>query len=124
MALRIDGEGDNDGVGIRLVGRDEGNVPGMVLSAALDAGCRSPFVDLAFSPDGRYLAATFDCNAGWGQEGSALVLWSTETGAISHRIPTRHDWGKMLWTDQATLMLTRYDAQTRRAGLFRVSLQD
>lgn len=124
VAQRIAGEGRGDVVAIRLALRDRPDAAGTLLSTGLGAGCSYHFIDLAFSLDGRYLAGTFDCPSRWGRESSALVIWRIEDGSVAYRIPTRHDWGSMLWNDQATLMLTRYDPQTQRAGLFRVSPRD
>lgn len=116
-------EKESDGMAaVRLVRRDVPEAPGRLLSAELGDGCRYTFVELAFSPDGQQLAGTFDCIKRWGREGSALVIWNVADGTVAERIPTRHNWGRILWLDQATLMLTRYDVAAQRSGLFRVGL--
>jgi hypothetical protein len=109
-------------VGVRLAATAQPEAPGVLLAAQLRGGCSYHFVDMAFSPDGNRLAATADCPDRWGKESSALIVWDVETGGVVRRIPTRHWWGDMAWLDAQTLVLSRYDAEARRAGLFRVDL--
>lgn len=97
--------------------RDRGAV-GAVLATRLRAGCSYGLPRLAFSPDGRKLAAAFACPPRFGTESSALLIWDLVERRTLARIPTGNGWSQPLWLDASTVLVSRYDPDRRRSELF------
>jgi hypothetical protein len=76
---------------------------------------------LAFSPNGRLLAASFWAADRWFQEPTALFVWDTASGRLLHRLATRDQWRGLTWlADSSALLAERYDAGARRTQLMRL----
>jgi WD40 repeat protein len=118
-AEHVETRGDSGVVAIRLADNARRS-----LSSRLLVGALSTWRDngshliplLAFSPDGRSLAASFDDPDVWGRETAALFIWDVTDGRLLRRVPTRSQWRELVWSaDSRSLMATRYTPDTYTA---------
>lgn len=113
---------DSGIAGVRVGPSNNRAAPGMLLAAKLREGCSYALPRLAFSPDTRKLAAAFDCSPRLGTESSALIVWDLEGRQTLARIPTAMPWSSMLWLDDETLVVERYDPDRKLGELFKIRL--
>ncbi|OWJ59865.1 hypothetical protein [Inquilinus limosus] len=115
-AEHVETRGDSGVVAIRLADNRQRSLSGRLLVGALstwrDNGAHLIPL-LAFSPDGRSLAASFDDPDVWGKETAALFVWDVTDGRLLRRIPTRSQWRNLVWSaDSRSLTATRYTPDT------------
>jgi len=115
-AEHVETRGDSGVVAIRLADNARRSLSGRLLVGALSTwrGNGSHLIPLlAFSPDGRSLAASFDDPDVWGRETAALFIWDVADGRLLRRVPTRSQWRDLVWSaDSRSLMATRYTPDT------------
>lgn len=122
FAQALKGGRDSGIVGARVGAREHPSRPGVLLAARLATGCSYSLPSFAFSPDASRLAATFSCPPRWGATTSALIVWELDQAKLLATIPTNWDWGEMLWLDDQSLVVERYNADARRGELRLVEL--
>jgi len=98
------------------------DVSGLLLATRVPEDCSPTFVDIGFSPGGGRIAATFECNHRWGNEGSKLAAWDINAGHLLADMSATDWWGDFLWIDEATLVVERYNGDTHLGELFRITL--
>jgi WD40 repeat protein len=115
-AEHVKTRGDSGVIAIRLADNARRSLSGQLLVGALATwrGNSSHLIPLlAFSPDGRSLAASFDDPGVWGRETAALFIWDVADGRLLRRVPTRSQWRDLVWSaDSRSLMVTRYTPDT------------
>jgi len=117
IAQHVETLKDTGIVAVRLAESQYSDWAGQLLVASLGSwrlgGQQLP--ELSFSPDGRYLAASFDAPDEWGKENSALIVWRIEDRQIVARVPTwRAEWENITWlADQPAIAATRFHLDSR-----------
>ncbi|WP_395679844.1 WD40 repeat domain-containing protein [Inquilinus sp.] len=115
-AEHVETRGDSGMIAIRLADNARRSLSGRLLVGALSAwrGNSGHLIPLlAFSPDGRSLAASFDDPDVWGKETAALFIWDVADGRLLRRVPTRSQWRDLVWSaDSRSLLATRYTPDT------------
>lgn len=117
IAQHVETRGDSGIVAVRIADTDFASWAGQLLVAPLRGwrlgGQQLP--ELSFSPDGRYLAASFDAPREWGAENSALIIWRIEDRAMVARVPSWNaEWRHISWLpDQPAVAVTRFSLDTR-----------
>jgi hypothetical protein len=65
---------------------------------------------ISVSPDGKYVAASFDNPDEWGQVNSALAVWELETRELLTLVPTwRAEWENIVWLPDGQLAASRFN---------------
>lgn len=65
---------------------------------------------ISVSPDGRFVAASFDSTDEWGQINSALAIWEVESRDLITLVPTwRAEWENIVWLTEGRLAASRYN---------------
>ena len=65
---------------------------------------------ISVSPDGRFVAASFDSADQWGQINSALAVWELESRTLLTLVPTwRAKWENIVWLGEGRLAASRYN---------------
>lgn len=125
LAQHIETRGDSGVVAVRIADAAFPTWAGQLLVAPLHAwrlgGQQLP--ELSFSPDGRYLAASFDAPREWGAENSALIVWRIADREIVARVPSWNaEWRRIAWLpDRPALAATRFDLDSRASEIAVIS---
>lgn len=124
FAQALDHLHDTPFVGLRFgtVGLEER--PGMLLGASIRSGCNYSFSDLAFSPDGTRIAATFDCPDDWGQVSSTIEVWEPAEGEHVLTVPVINGFSEPFWYDDSTIIATRYNYAYGATDLFSIKVPE
>ena len=113
-AEHLETRGDSGVIAIRLADAADGRPSGPLLTGALDVptfvpGLQQLLPELAFSPDGRRLAASFSMADEWGRDTAALFVWEVEDGRLLRRVPSKEAWRRLVWSpDSRGLFALRY----------------
>jgi hypothetical protein len=127
IAQHVETRGDSGVVAVRIADTEFASWAGQLLVAPLRAwrlgGQQLP--ELSFSPDGRYLAASFDAPREWGAENSALVIWRIDDRAMVARVPSWNaEWRHIVWLpDQPAVAATRFSLDTRTSDVAAISFR-
>jgi len=114
LAEHVETRGDSGVVAIRLSSAADPGQSTLLLTGALDVptfvpGLQQLFPRLAFSPDGKRLAASFGMSDRWGHDTTALFVWEVEYGRLLRRIASRETFQNPVWSaDSRSLAVTRY----------------
>jgi hypothetical protein len=114
LAEHVETRGDSGVVAIRLADAAERGRSSLILAGALDVptivpGLQQLLPELAFSPDGRRLAASFGMSDRWGHDTTALFVWEVEGGRLLRRIASRETFRNLVWSaDSGSIAATRY----------------
>lgn len=107
------------GVGIALLRASDGRRIRRLTGPIDDSDPSLP--ELAFSPNGRLLAASFWSVDRWFEERTALFVWDTASGRLLRRLPTVDQLRNLTWLpDSSALLATGYDSDARRTQLVRI----
>lgn len=117
IAQHLETRDDSGVVGVRIADAAFASWAGQLLVAPLQ-GWRlgdQQLPELSFSPDGRYLAASFDAPREWGRDNSALIVWRLDDRAIVARVPSWNaEWRHIAWlADRPAVAATRFNLDTR-----------
>ncbi|MGD9738227.1 MAG: hypothetical protein AB7O56_02870 [Bauldia sp.] len=113
IAQHVETARDSGVVAIRIADAAFPSWSGRLLTAPLAAWRlgRQILPELSFSPDGRYLAASFDSPQEWGRTTSAVIVWSLATDEVVASIPTTTEWRSIAWLpDGESLAVLRFHA--------------
>jgi hypothetical protein len=125
IAQHVETRGDSGIVAVRIADAAFASWSGQLLVAPLQAwrlgGQQLP--ELSFSPDGRYLAASFDAPREWGKENSALIVWRIDDRAMIARVPSWNaEWRHIVWlADRPAIAATRFNLDTRAGEVALIS---
>ena len=114
LAEHVETRGDSGVVAIRLADAADRARSSLILTGALDVptfvpGLQQLLPELAFSPDGRRLAASFGMSDRWGHDTTALFVWEVDGGRLLRRVASRETFRNLVWSaDSRSLAATRY----------------
>lgn len=114
LAEHVETRGDSGVIAIRLADAADRARSNLILTGALDVptfvpGLQQLLPELAFSPDGRRLAASFGMSDRWGHDTTALFVWEVEGGRLLRRVASRETFRNLVWSaDSRSLTATRY----------------
>lgn len=117
MAQHLETLKDTGIVAVRIIENQFASWAGQLLVAPLGSwrlgGQQLP--ELSFSPDGKYLAASFDAPDEWGSENSALIVWRIADRQVVARVPTwRAEWRNISWLPgRPAVAAQRFNLDTR-----------
>jgi len=118
LAQHVETRGDSGVVAVRLADAAYPAWSGRLITAPLSSWLRHLLPELWFSPDGQYLAASFDSAPVWGKDTSALVVWDLGDSRVVVQIPTNEgEWDNLVWLDDRRLALSRFNLVTRKAEI-------
>lgn len=117
MAQHLETLKDTGVVAVRIIENQFASWAGQLLVAPLGSwrlGSQQ-LPELAFSPDGKYLAASFDAPDEWGSENSALIVWRIADREVVARVPTwRAEWRNITWlSGRPAVAVQRFNLDTR-----------
>jgi hypothetical protein len=114
LAEHVETRGDSGVIAIRLADAADRGRSSLVLTGALDVptfvpGLQQLLPQLAFSPDGKRLAASFGMSDRWGHDTTGLFVWEVEGGRLLRRVASRETFRNLVWSaDSRSLAVTRY----------------
>jgi len=114
LAEHVETRGDSGVIAIRLADAADRGRSNLLLTGALDVptfvpGLQQLLPELAFSPDGKRLAASFGMSDRWGHDTTALFVWEVEEGRLLRRVASRETFRNLVWSaDSRSLVATRY----------------
>lgn len=119
LAQHVETDNSSGVVAVRIADAASADWSGRVLVAPLDAWRlgRQLLPELSFSPDGRYLAASFDAPKDWSDVSSALIVWSLESDEVVARIPTTMEWRSIAWLPGNRIAVSRYNPGSLRSDV-------
>lgn len=121
LAQHVETPGQSGIVAVRLADAAFQSWSGQLLTAPLGAWSQQLLPWLWFSPDGRYVAASFDGAAVWGKDTSALMIWDVQSLELVRRLPTRSgEIENLVWLDDGRVAVTRFDLVARRGEILAV----
>lgn len=117
FAQHIETRGDSGIVTVRLADAAFPDWAGQLLVAPLgswELGSQQ-LPELSFSPDGKYLAASFDGPRERGSDNSALIVWRLSDREVVARVPSWNaEWRRIVWLPgQPAIAATRFDLDSR-----------
>ncbi|WP_375450303.1 hypothetical protein [uncultured Devosia sp.] len=70
------------------------------------------------SPEGAYVAASFDGARSWGEDTSALLIWEVASRKLVQRIPTNQaSWDLLVWLPDRRVAAARFNLDSRRSEI-------
>lgn len=118
LAQHVETRGDSGVVALRLADAAFQSWSGQLLTAPLGAWRMQLLPWIWFSPDGRYVAASFDGASVWGKDTSALLIWDVQSLDLIQRLPTRSgEIENLVWLDNDRVAMTRFDLGSRRGEI-------